>query len=315
MKLSIAFLSICIGTNTPDVRADMSPGIKTALAIGAACLAGIGIRSLISRYRLTNKQLLTNGEELLIIGNSSRYMASLQGLLLAPTAATLSEELLTAWADHYAILKEIALVVSLLKNHSELLTKRMPTLADKTNPDSESIATTMKAQQRLIEECISDLDGLAQLHDLNRDYFSMISLTRSLLTDYRKELAIVENQTFDYFKTKKKMAKAVIEKYPTRPYPFVSYVEQIDQDRQPLKNKIISGSRYPSAAMQGNELLDKLYTISKIVQAHQNYASQLKKQENDEAERLQLTLEYSSRRSVLPAIPLTISGSGGKEKM
>lgn len=316
MKLSIVLLSLCISADALHARADMRRSTKTAFAIGAACLAGIGIFSLISIYRLTDKQLLTKGEELLVRCDDSKYKASLLGLFPPPDIATVSEEFLTALADYYHILEEITLVVSLLKNHSELLIKATLRLAAKTDSASESIAAAVKKQQRLILDSRADLDGAAQLHDLHRDYFSLISVIRDLRTNYRKELAVVENQTFDYGKTKKKMAKAVMKKYRLKAYPFVSYIEQINQDRLLLKEQVSTCSRYRSLALQTNELLDKLYTISKIVQANQNYSREMQEQKkNDEADQLRAALDHGHRSGFLPTFPLFIGDLNGKEKM
>ena len=282
MKKSIILLSLCIGAQAPHIQAGMSSRIKAAAAIGVICLAGFSIYKLIRAYCLTDEQLLNKGEELLARGN--QYKQTVSHLAIHPihSAAGVSEKVLSILGDNYETLDGIARLIPLLKNHSERLIKRILSAEGKNDLALEPLVDRMKKQQKQIQACMSDLDLFAQIHSLHADYFSLNSVRLKLLSEYQKEVTIVDNQNADHLKAEKMLSEIVVEKNRTESHPFVTYCDRIKRNIQQFQTKIrFSPSQYTLLAGLCNGLLGKLDKISTIVQADQHYSFELYRKEQE----------------------------------
>ena len=115
---------------------------------------------------LTNEQLLAQGEK--ILGQDTRYkeILSLAHRDISRSPAALSRETLFAAESLYP--QSVSRRITELKNHSDILSKRIASLQTKTDRVSELISTGLKAQQEQTQALIQELPFIVALELIAR---------------------------------------------------------------------------------------------------------------------------------------------------
>jgi len=179
----------------------------------------------------------------------------------------------------------------------EKLNKRIRKIRDQdhTNTHVSRLLYDMESLEQFIQNRLVHFAFFSDYLEHHSSYFTLYECEGIIGDDYRKEFELLTNHTYSR-STLAQELKYVITKKEKGPYPYITYVKQLNRQLNKIRNcKSHLAYNYVDRISRAQQVVDSLEYIQKIVVTDSLYQQELRVQEREKLEHERMVLTQQQR--------------------